>query len=227
MTLSQASPPPHLKSLNTGRPQIVLRDGRQYSTAINRRAVEGRVRLTAEGIDGDRVADRNVHGGPDKAICCYPREHYPHFSKLVGVELTVPAFGENFTTAGLLEGEVCVGDTFRVGSAVVQITQPRQPCFKLANKHRQPQIIGWIYETGFCGFYFRVLQTGEVGSGDAFEPAGRIHEGLTITRLLAIRADPHAEPHLWNQLAELPALSDSWRKHFARRVNGGSDDDAD
>lgn len=135
----------HLVSLNVGRPQIVLRDGRQYSTAINRHRATSRVALGPEGLDGDRVADRNVHGGPDKAVCCYSREHYPYFSELLGHELAVPAFGENFTTAGLLESEVCVGDTYRVGSAVVQITQPRQPCFKLANKHRQPQIIEWIY----------------------------------------------------------------------------------
>lgn len=213
-----------LISLNIGRPQIVLRDGRQYSTAINRHRAASRIAVGVEGLEGDRVADRNVHGGPDKAVCCYPREHYSHFSELLGHELAVPAFGENFTTAGLLESEVCVGDTYRVGTAVVQVTQPRQPCFKLANKHRQPQIIEWIYETGFCGFYFRVLQLGEVGSGDAFEPAGRFHEDLTIARLLAIRADPQAEPQLWNRLADLPELSDSWRQHFARRVNDGSDD---
>jgi len=214
-----------LVSLNVGRPQIVLRDGRQYSTAINRHRAASRVALGPEGLDGDRVADRNVHGGPDKAICVYPREHYPHFSELLGHELAVPAFGENFTTAGLLESNVCVGDTFRVGSAIVQVSQPRQPCFKLANKHRQPQIIEWIYETGFCGFYFRVLQTGEVGSGDALEQTDRLHADLTIDRLLRVRADPQAEPQLWERLSQTLELSQSWRQHFARRTSEEVDDD--
>ena len=214
-----------LASLNLGRPQIVLRDGRRYSTAINRRPVEGRVMLTADGLDGDRVGNRNVHGGPDKAICCYPREHYPHFARLLGVELPVPSFGENFTTAGLLETSVCIGDTFRAGSATVQVTQPREPCFKLAGKHREPRMIEWINETGFCGFYVRVLQSGEVGAGDAIERVKSGHADLTIERLLRVRVSNSGDRDLWSRLACIPELSASWRTHFARLERGDPNGD--
>jgi MOSC domain-containing protein YiiM len=213
-----------LVAVNTGRPQIVLRDGRQYSTAIHRRPTGGRIALGVDGLEGDRVADRNVHGGPDKAVCCFPHEHYSHFARRLGVELPIPSFGENFTTAGLLESEVCVGDTFRVGSAFVQVSQPRQPCFKLAGKHREPRIIKWIYETGYCGFYFRVLQPGEVGAGDEVVLIERGQPDLTIHHLLATRIPGPEDRRLWERLAALPALSASWRDHFAARLRGDSEE---
>ena len=107
-------------SLNIGRPQLHLRDGRPYSTAIDRRPVEGPLELTESGLVDDRVSDSKSHGGPDKALCCYPHEHYAAWRALLASPLTVPSFGENLTTEGLLEDAICIGDTLAIGSAVLQ-----------------------------------------------------------------------------------------------------------
>lgn len=149
-------------SLNVGRPQIVLSGGQQYSTSINRRPVQEPIEATPLGFVGDRVSNDKVHGGPDKAICCYPHEHYSHWSGILGRALEVPSFGENLTTLGMLECDVCIGDVFRVGGAEVQVSQPRLPCSKLAMKLAEQRIIRWIIENQFSGFYFRVLRAGVV-----------------------------------------------------------------
>lgn len=212
-------------SLNVGRPQIVIAHGRTYSTAINRRPIEGRVVLGLEGLANDRVSDRNVHGGPDKAVCCYSQEHYPYFAAKLGRELAVPSFGENFTTDGMLETGVSLGDSYRIGSAVVQVSQPRQPCLKLAMKHDEPRMIEWVNERAFCGFYFRVLEIGEVGAGDAFELLARPHPDLTIERLMRIRLGDDGSEAEAMRLAEAVELSESWRMHFQSALSGEADDD--
>ncbi len=214
-----------IASLNIGRPQIVFSGGRQYSTSINRRPFEGRVALSVEGLADDRVSDRNVHGGPDKAICCYSREHYPYFAAKLGHALSAPSFGENFTTEGMLESSVCLGDIYRVGTAMLQVTQPRQPCSKLAGKHIEPRMIEWVNERAFCGFYFRVLQAGDVGRGDSFELVERPHGDMTVERMMRIRLGAEIRPGEIERLAGAEELSASWRRHFERRINGEDDDD--
>lgn len=201
-------------SLNIGRPQIVMAGGQQYSTSINRRPVEGLVEATPLGFAGDRVSNEKVHGGPDKAICCYSHEHYPHWSGVLGRELEVPSFGENLTTQGMLEIDVCIGDVFRVGGATVQVSQPRLPCSKLAGKLAEQRIIKWIHENQFSGFYFRVLQPGAVQSGDPVERFSHPHPDLSIARLVRLKSQPAPDPVLCGRLATLSDLSESWREHF-------------
>lgn len=212
-------------SLNVGRPQIVVSHGRQYSTAINRRPIEGRIALGVEGPAGDRVSDRNVHGGPDKAVCCYSREHYPYFAAKLGRELGVPSFGENFTTEGMLETSVCLGDRYRIGSAIVQVTQPRQPCSKLARKHDEPRMIEWVNERAFCGFYFRVLELGEVGAGDRFELIDRPQPDFSIERMMRIRLGDEGGEAEARRLAGAAELSESWRAYFQSVLEGEANDD--
>ncbi len=210
----------HIVSLNVGRPQIVLRGGRQHSSAINRRSVDGAVELSPDGLAGDRVSDSSVHGGPDKAVCCYPHEHYAHWRERLAAELPVPSFGENLTTAGLLEDEVCIGDTFRIGGAIVQITQPRQPCWKLANKHAEPRLVAWVNESARTGFYFRVLQACTLQQGDAIELVDRPHPDLTVAAIMRLRRSASPDLSLAARLADLPELSAAWRQHFAKRLGG-------
>jgi len=205
-----------LISLNIGRPQLLVKNGRQYSTSINRRPVEGPLELGMEGLAGDRVSDLKFHGGPDKAVCCYPSEHYPHWRARLGTPMEVPSFGEGFTTRGLLETEVCVGDVFRVGTATVEISQPRQPCSTLANKHDEPRLIAWVNETGYCGFYFRVLEAGRVQTGDALTLHDRPYPDLTIAMLFTTMLQKTADAALLRRLANLPELSQSWRERFRR-----------
>lgn len=212
--------PVHLHSVSIGRPQIVLRGGQQYSTAINRRPVEGPIELTPLGLVGDRVSDDAVHGGPDKAVCCYPLEHYAFLGCELGTELVPPSFGENLTTVGLLEIEVCIGDVYRIGSATVQVSQPRGPCRKLADKLGSPRTIPLIHETGYSGFYFRVLEGGMIGSGDSVVLQERRHEDLAVAKLLRLKHEKTIDAALAARLAALPELARSMREAFAKKRFG-------
>ncbi|HKQ47350.1 MAG TPA: MOSC domain-containing protein [Phycisphaerae bacterium] len=207
-------------SVNIGRPQLVARGGRTYSTSINRHPVTGPVHVTLEGFENDRVSDRSVHGGPDKAICCYSHEHYPFWQERLRHEMPVPSFGENLTTDGMLETDICIGDTYRIGSATVQVSQPRQPCAKLAGKHEEPRMIPWVWEEGFSGFYFRVLDTGAIGAGDAVELVSRPHPDLSIVRMLRLKRDVQLSDDLRERLVNLPELAASWRDAFRGKVMG-------
>jgi MOSC domain-containing protein YiiM len=209
-----------LVSLNIGHPAVLVRHGRQYSSAINRRPVAGALMLRTEGLDGDRVSDDRVHGGPDKAVCCYPHEHYEYFANRLGRAITAPAFGENFTTAGLLEEAVCIGDAFRIGGARVQVTQPRQPCAKLALKHDTPELIHWVNETAFTGFYFRVVEAGAVHPADAFELLDRPRPGLTVAAATRARLAQPTDHVGLEALLRAPELSAAWRREISRRLHG-------
>ena len=205
-------------SLNIGRPTLLVRNGRQYSTAFNRKPVVGSVRLEVDGFEGDRVADAESHGGPDKAVCCYPHEHYAHWNRELGSALVVPSFGENLTTEGLAESELCIGDVFRIGDTVLQISQPRQPCWKLANNHENPGLPKLINEMGYTGFYLRVLKTGQFASGDTITLSERPHPGLTV--LLATRTFLAHRPDrgLLKCIVRVPELSASWQKRMADKL---------
>lgn len=204
-------------SVNIGRPQLTARGGRTYSTSINRRPVIGAVQLTMEGFVDDRVSDRSVHGGPDKALCCYAFEHYPFWESRLGHDLPIPSFGENLTTEGLLETDVCIGDTYRIGTATVQVTQPRVPCTTLAGKHEEPRIIPWVWEEGFSGFYFRVIELGAISAGDGVELIARPLPEFTILRMLRLKRGEDLTEETRERLANLPELSESWRGSFRKK----------
>lgn len=219
-----------LISLNIGRPRIVIRNGRPYSTSINRAPVDGSLMLSVGGLEGDLVSDNNVHGGPDKAVCVYPHEHYATLARLLGeargapVELGIPSFGENFTTTGLLETDVALGDVFRVGGALVQVSQPRQPCFKLAGKLGDSRSISWIHERRCTGFYFRVLEPGRVAAGDGLDRRDRPAPELTIDRLMSIRLERSPDPETLRLLARHELLSTSWRTWASKKLSGDEDE---
>lgn len=206
-------------SVNVARPGLVVHAGRRYSTAINKRPVEGPLRLTTDGFTGDRVADSENHGGPDKAACCYPHEHYPGWADRLGIDLPIPSFGENLTTEGLLEAEVCIGDTYRIGSALIQVSQPRQPCWKLANKLNCRQLPAWITERAFTGFYVRVLEEGEIQAGEEVHLIDRPHPQYSVELVARQILTPHKDPDVLKRLADLPALSLGWRKRAAGLIN--------
>ncbi|MDH3719494.1 MAG: MOSC domain-containing protein [Planctomycetota bacterium] len=209
----------HLISVNVGQPQLVLRDGRRYSTAINKQPVDGPLSLETTGLAGDRQADAANHGGSDKAVCCYPHEHYEYFAgKLAVDDLTIPSFGENFTTSGLLENDVCIGDTFEVGEAVVQISQPREPCWKLAQKHNNRELIRWVLQSQFTGFYVRVLQPGRVSAGDELRLVQRLHPDVTVASATIALHAKQPDREQVAHFSTLPELSSGWRQRFAERL---------
>jgi MOSC domain-containing protein YiiM len=205
-------------SVNVGRPMLVLKDGRTYSSAINRSPSAEPVELGPEGFAGDRVSDLKHHGGPDKAACVSAFDHYSYWGERLGRELAAPSFGENLTTLGLLETQVCIGDTFRIGQAVVQVTQPRQPCFKLANKHNEPQLIRWINHIGYTGFYVRTLGPGVVGARDPIKLLSRPAPAMPVTRAMRIMLDAAGPRDQVEALLAINALSEAWRGELHKRL---------
>ena len=141
----------------------------------------GRVRVTRLGLEGDKQSDLRVHGGPDKAVYAYPSEHYAYWAReLPGVDLPGGAFGENFTTEGLLERDVRIGDRFRAGSAELVVTDPRMPCYTLGVRFGRDDMVRRFLAHGGSGFYFAVLREGEVAAGDPIELTARDESEMTI-----------------------------------------------
>jgi MOSC domain-containing protein YiiM len=177
-----------LLSVNLATERVVRYRGGEVRTGIYKEPAAGRVRLGMLGLEGDFQADPSVHGGPEKASYVYPWEHYPYFRELLGrPDLSPGFFGENLTTEGLLEDEVRVGDVFRVGTAVVKITTPRTPCFKLGAKVGSPAFVATFLNSRRLGFYLSVVEEGEVGAGDSIRRIGAEAEGPTLARLIEDR----------------------------------------
>jgi len=174
-------------SVNCGLPREVVWHGQRVLTSIFKEPVEGRVALRALNLAGDRQSDLTVHGGEDKAVYCYPIEHYGYWkAELPGRPLPMGAFGENLTIEGLDEGSTHLGDRFSVGSAEIVVTQPRLPCFKLGIRFESDEMVRRFLASRRTGFYAKVVREGEIGAGDA----------LTL-----LSADPAAVP-----VAEVPRL---------------------
>lgn len=151
-----------VESLNIGLPQKEIFGGKEMVTGICKKPVSGLLPLRTLGFDGDGVGDTKNHGGPDKAICVYSSDHYPFWEEALGITLPAAAFGENLSVSNLKEDDVCIGDIFSLGTATVQISQPRQPCKTLAARYGRNDLVKLIVNSGFSGFYLRVLQEGEV-----------------------------------------------------------------
>jgi len=178
-----------LISVNVGRPREVDWHGRVVRTSIWKSPVDGRVRVGTLDLDGDEQSDLRVHGGADKAVYAYPSEHYPYWkAELPVTDLPWGAFGENFTTEGLLESEVGIGDRIRVGSVELVVTQPRMPCFKLGIRFGRDDMVKRFLRSRRTGFYFRVLREGEVARGDALEFSGRDGHGVTVADIATLYA---------------------------------------
>lgn len=209
-----------LVTVNVGRPRLLAWRGETFSTGIFKSPVEGRVELRRTNLDGDRQADLSVHGGIDKAVYGYASEHYKFWQReLPDQRLDWGAFGENFTTEGVFEKDICPGNQYRVGSAVIRVTTPRLPCLKLAAKFRREDMIERFLKSGLSGFYFSVVEEGEVAPGDEITLLMRADHGVTIAdvNLLYISRSPDAE--LLRRAAEVEALPASWRERFAAKLN--------
>ncbi|HEY8491124.1 MAG TPA: MOSC domain-containing protein [Dehalococcoidia bacterium] len=207
-----------LLAIQVGTPRQMGRDGaedpmdRPWSSAIFKESVAGPVRLGRTNLEGDRQADGKNHGGPDKAVLLYAAAHYPAWREELGLpSFPYGAFGENFTVAGLTEETVCIGDVYAVGQAVVQVSQPRQPCWKLAYRWRIKDLTARVERTGRTGWYARVLREGRVQAGDALTLLERPHPGWTVARATAVMRRRREEPETALALGSLPALAEAWR----------------
>jgi MOSC domain-containing protein YiiM len=208
-----------LISVNVGLPREVEWHGRLVRTSIWKSPLEGRVRVRSLNLEGDRQSDLSVHGGEEKAVYAYPSEHYEYWRReLPGTALAWGAFGENFTTEGLLEPDVRIGDRIRAGSAEFLVTQPRMPCFKLGIRFGRDDMVKRFLHSRRTGFYLAVLREGEVAAGDPIEFAGRDDHGVTVADIAALYAQDMDNEDLLRRALEVPALPESWRDYFRKRL---------
>jgi MOSC domain-containing protein YiiM len=190
-----------------------------WRTGFHKEPQSGPVWLGYNGFRGDEQADRKNHGGVDKAVCVYASEHYGGWrSELALPDLPLGAFGENLATAGLVESGLCIGDTFLVGEARVQVSQPRQPCWKLARRWRIEDLALRVERTGRTGFYFRVLQHGWVRAGDRFIAGERLFPHWTVARCNHLMHHAKDDLEGARELAGCPALSGSWKDSLWNRA---------
>lgn len=208
-----------LISVNVGLPRLLSWQGATFKTGIFKNPVQGKVMLRSTNLDGDRQADLTVHGGPNKAVYAYPGEHYPAWQlELPDQTRSWGAFGENFTTEGLLESQVYVGDRFEIGGATLRVTTPRLPCFKLAAKFQRDDIIKRFVKNGRCGFYFSVIKEGEVAAGDETRLIDREASTLSIAEVNELYTSASPDPEKLERSLDVQYLPESWRDRFRARL---------
>jgi len=211
-------------SIQVGKPKTVGVAGaanpmdREWTTAFYKEPVRGPVYAGELGLDGDGQGDMSVHGGPDKAINIYPQDHHAYWLSNLGIEMPHGAFGENFTTQGMTEEDVCIGDIFRAGPVLLQITQPREPCWKLARRWRVKDLALRVQMTGKTGWYFRVLEEGIIEAPVELEFVKRLYPHWTITEANQIM---HHRKENWKaaqELSECPELAQTWQTGLSLRA---------
>lgn len=173
-----------------------------------------------EGLNGDAQADRRVHGGPDKALHQYPVAHYTRLATAfpaVSAALIPGSMGENLSVPGWDESAVCIGDIFRLGDTVIQLSQPRSPCWKIDRRYGVEGMTQLIQDEGITGWYFRVLEVGSVEPGCPFELIERLTPDLTVQTLLALWREHRPDPALLERIALTPGLTENWRKKLRDR----------
>jgi MOSC domain-containing protein YiiM len=208
-----------LVSVNVGHPREVIWKGRPVTTAIFKEPIQDRILLRTLNLEGDRQADLSVHGGANKAVYVYPAEHYDYWrSELSGRDLPWGSFGENFTTTGLLEEAVHIGDRFCIGSAEVVVTQPRLPCYKLGIKFGQADMVKRFSNSRRTGFYVAVRKEGEVGAGDAIQLLGRDAHQITVADVTGLYLRDDEDLAKMRRALQVESLPEGWRTYFAQQV---------
>lgn len=202
-----------LLSVQVGRPRE-MSAGEPWVSAIFKEAVSGAIQVHATNLANDQQADLSVHGGPDKAICAYSADHLPFWrAALDRPDMVAGAFGENFSLTGVTEDDVCIGDVYEVGTVIVQVSQPRSPCWKLGRKWSRLDLPKIVVREGKTGWYFRVLQIGSVEAGQELRRIERAYPEWTIAeanRLAYARKTGELRKER-RRFADCPALSAAWR----------------
>ena len=215
---------PNVESIQVGRPQHFSAEGdssKPWSSAIIKQVVNGRVFVGFNGLEGDEQSDPVHHGGPDKAVLAYASSHYPFWTdRYPDCALTAGAFGENLTVSGLDEVTCCLGDVFEIGGCLLEISQPRQPCWKLSRRWGLPRLAQEVQDERRTGWYMRVLREGFVEAGDTVTLKKRPHPVVTVMWALDVMYAKPRSPTDDALLAALPQLSLSWRKTLESRASG-------
>jgi len=207
-------------SVNVGLPREVSWQSKLVTTGIFKKPVSGPMMMRTLNLDGDGQADLTVHGGASKAVYAYPSEHYDYWrAELPGVDLPWSMFGENFTTEGLLEEAVYIGDKFRIGETEVMVTEPRMPCYKLGIKFDRADIVKRFLASRRTGFYFAVVREGMVGAGDAVELIGREQHEMSIADITRLYAFEKDDLKGLRRAIEVEALPDNWKGYFQHQLD--------
>ena len=206
-------------SVNVGLPRDVPWMGETVTTGIFKDPVAGKVAVRRHNLDGDQQADLSVHGGPTKAVYVYPSEHYAFWrDELPEVELGWGHFGENLTPEGLDEESVCIGDEFRVGTAKLVVTEPRMPCFKLGIRFGMADMLKRFLKSQRTGFYFGIVEEGEVQAGDGMALLAKHPDGLPVADVTRLYTTEKRNAALLRKAISVAALPESWRGFFARQL---------
>ena len=206
-------------SVFAGRVGLLSEEG--HPSAIDKQAVEIEFRIGVEGLEGDEQADRRNHGGPDRALNHYPADHYPYWQRAfpdARIAFEPGAFGENLTTRGWTEDQACIGDTFRLGGAVIQIAQPRFPCWKLSQHTGVDDMAREVIATGRSGWLYRVLEPGVARPGDELVPLDAHPARVSIAELWEIQNTHRPELAALERVAGLEPLAEAWRRRFRSRL---------
>jgi ferredoxin-NADP reductase/MOSC domain-containing protein YiiM/ferredoxin len=212
---------PRLLSVNVGLPRDIEWNGRTVHTGIWKEPVHGRCRVGRLNLDGDGQGDLAGHGGEQRAVFVYQIESYGYWQEqLKRSDFVHGQFGENFTIEGLPDDAVCIGDRYRIGSALFEVTQPRVTCYRVGIRMNEPRMPALLTSSGRPGFYFRVLQEGEVGGGDEIVKEGEANERMTVAGINALLYSPNHPRDQLEQALRIEALSPGWRSSFEALLQG-------
>ncbi len=204
----------HIVSIQIGRPKTIpgSKPGEEaWTSSIFKQPVTGRVFVSRTNLEGDEQADLTVHGGPDKAVCVYSGDHFPFWQEtLPNHDWIAGSFGENLTLGKISEEDVCIGDIWQIDETLLEVSQPRQPCWKLARRWNEPMLPKLVLRHGKTGWYFRVLQEGSIQPSSAISLQDRPHPKWTISEANRVRFKKVSREEK-SLLASLPQLSESWK----------------
>jgi MOSC domain-containing protein YiiM len=212
--------PVQVISVNVGLPREVIWKGMTVQTGIFKDPVNGPVTVKKLNLAGDQQADLTVHGGAEKAVYAYPAEHYEYWrKKLPEVPFTWGKFGENLTTGGLAEDTLCIGDRLRVGSAILMVTQPRMPCYKLALRFDRDDMIRRFLMSQRSGFYFSVIEEGKIQAGSKIEIVSRDPNRVAVVDIVRLYLRQTRNPELLHRTMNVGALPQNWKAELAARAD--------
>lgn len=203
-----------VRLIQAGKLKDVPYDGKPWTTAIYKTPIAGSVAVDRFGIAGDEHTGSGRD--PERALCCVPTRHYGYWRAYFREALPLGVFGENLTLEGLAEEDLCIGDVLRCGGVVMQVSQPRMPCYKQARRIGQPDFVKLILQTGKLGFLTRILESGTLETGDALELVERPHPEIGLP--FVMRALQRPDEKAAAELAALPLLANEWRERFAAQA---------
>lgn len=207
-----------IHNLSIGTPKTLkYGNGKEMQSAIEKQAVE-RVFLAKEGFHGDQVADLKHHGGPERAVCIYPAEHYLLWEQEFQKPLPPATFGENLTVSGMLEQDVYIGDIFRVGDAIIQVTQGRVPCQTIDRRLDMTPLMKRMVKTGFTGYLCKVIKEGEIRADSDIELMESHPEQISVLYTNEVNFHRPKDIEAMAKILKVDALADEWRKHFEKRL---------